>query len=210
MASTIAHWLVGRQLGRTCFDDSRLIRWSIVCSLLPDIDVLWAVPLGLHGGWLGHRGVAHSLPFALAAGVLIGMHLSRPRDGEASTPQRQWLLGGWFTLLILSHEILDGMVMHGQGVMYLWPFDLRMYEMPFTFIPDAPIALRALEGPLWGALMVELPMVAVLTILLGAVRWAVRRCGGVFVALGGRFRVMPGVAVERSPSVVADADGVSV
>lgn len=113
----------------------RLLVLSILCSILPDADVL-SFKLGIpYASQWGHRGFMHSIFFALCIAVLsVFFHRILK-----SSPVKVFL-----TVLFsaLSHSLLDALTDGGLGVALLWPFsDERLF---FTMQPIkvSPLGIR--------------------------------------------------------------------
>jgi len=118
-------------------------------SYLPDADVGMFLWVG-YDHPLGHRGAAHSLCFALAAGLVTGL-FARGLDHP-----RSLRLGAFAVLVVASHGLLDTMTAGGgRGVALLWPFDLTRYWSPWRPIPIAPIGLDYLSRRGLEVLVVE-------------------------------------------------------
>jgi inner membrane protein len=159
----MTHAVVGVGLG-TLFTSRkmRLVFWLTTVSLtmLPDLDV-WAFRLGIpYEAPFGHRGITHSLLFALVAGCAAGLLLRRRLGGS-------WLdLSAFFFVATASHGFLDAFTNGGRGVGFFLPFDTTRYFMPWTPIQVSDIGL-AFFGPRgWATLRSEiiwvwLPTVAV-------------------------------------------------
>jgi inner membrane protein len=141
--------------------------WTLAALLpaVPDLDVFSRAP---YGSPLGHRGLTHSLAFAVALGlVTAGLAARRLRT-------RWLLLAGVFVGIIASHGLLDALTWGGEGIPFFWPLAARIGNwgpIPVSDIafdlPD-PRYSRAIRGEL---LWVWLPMV----VLVAAVT-AYRRC----------------------------------
>ena len=119
---------------------------SILCSVLPDADVI-AFSFGVpYGHVFGHRGFFHSIFFGivLAFIVCLGFFRETPfvsRDGL--------ILFVYFSLLTASHGIIDAFTNGGLGIALLSPFDTSRVFFPVTPIQVSPIGLKAfLSG--WG------------------------------------------------------------
>lgn len=116
---------------------ARVALLSAVCAVLPDADVL---PMRL--GWteypdlLGHRGLSHSLPFALAIGAAVALAFHRG-PGRAA-------LAVWYACVTASHGLLDGLTDGGLGIAYLAPFSDRRYFLPWTPVRVSPLGLSHL------------------------------------------------------------------
>ena len=140
MPTIVTHSFVAALLGRSLTAGRMPARFwflSVLCSVLPDADVL-GFPLGIsYEHVLGHRGLSHSLVFALVLS-LIASFLTLPR-----VPQRwtRFLLFPYFFVVTASHGILDAMTDGGLGVAFFAPFDDTRYFLPFRPIKVSPIGL---------------------------------------------------------------------
>lgn len=124
---------------------------------------------------MGHRGITHSLLFALILGVL-GFLLAKRLN------VRPWVAGLFVFISCVSHGLLDTCTNGGLGVAFLWPFSHERYFLPWHFIRVAPLSLDKLFSS-WGQHMLysELHYVWLPCVLFAATLAAAR--------LGlGRFR----------------------
>ena len=119
---------------------------AIVCSILPDIDVL-GFNFGIrYGDLFGHRGFSHSLLFAFIVGLLIVLSAFR------SIPR---FSGQWFSMVLFfflataSHGFLDALTNGGLGIAFFSPFDTTRYFFPWTPVLVAPIGIGSFIN-LWG------------------------------------------------------------
>lgn len=119
---------------------------AIVCSVLPDIDVL-GFNFGIrYGDLFGHRGISHSLLFALFVGLLVVLSAFR------SIPRfsRQWFsMVLFFFLVTASHGFLDAFTSGGLGIAFFSPFDTTRYFFPWTPVLVSPIGIGSFIN-LWG------------------------------------------------------------
>jgi len=141
MPSIFSHALFSSALGAAYAAGpapARFWTWAAVCSVLPDLDVigLWlGVP---YRSLWGHRGITHSLLFALLAGSAIAWLAFRNEDlvkmkrGRAS-------LAIFFVLAVASHLALDALTDGGSGVAAFAPFDDARYFAPWRPIRVSPI-----------------------------------------------------------------------
>jgi len=115
----------------------KLLAAGVVASVLADIDVL-GFHFGIsYGAVWGHRGLTHSLFFALIIAVL-GAGLSRHL---ASRPKTAF----WFLLATAgSHGILDAFTNGGLGIALLWPFSPERLFAPFRPIEVSPLSLSGI------------------------------------------------------------------
>src|SRR5215510_6716148 len=140
MPTIVTHCFVAALLGRSLAAGRMPARFwllSVLCSIVPDVDVL-GFPLGMsYEDVLGHRGLSHSLVFALVLSLIVSF-LALPR-----VPQR-WtrsLLFSYFFVVTASHGILDAVTDGGLGVAFFAPFDDTRYFFPFRPIKVSPIGL---------------------------------------------------------------------
>lgn len=136
MASLFTHAFVGAAIGRGASPIGRKDRrfWLAVVafSILPDIDSI-GFHLGVpYGALWGHRGLTHSLLFALLVGIWGALWL----DGRFHL---QWKLALVLFLVIASHGVLDAMTNGGLGVAFFSPLDTHRYFLPWRPISVSPI-----------------------------------------------------------------------
>jgi inner membrane protein len=134
-ATAAAQWWRGRL-------PARFWTWTVICAMLPDIDVI-AFAFGIpYGDMFGHRGFTHSLFFAALVGAFVASRLSRPSHPlHASHLSHQAALFVWFTALTASHGILDAMTNGGRGIAFFAPFSDHRYFFPWRPIQVSPIGV---------------------------------------------------------------------
>jgi inner membrane protein len=142
MASAFSHAAVALAVTgtwRTPSVPTRVYGLSVLCSVLPDVDVL-GFAIGIdYGDLWGHRGLTHSLAFALLVGVVVA---SGFRSASPGSPM--WsLLVMHFSLVTASHGLLDAMTNGGLGVAFFAPFDTTRYFFPWRPILVSPIGVEA-------------------------------------------------------------------
>jgi inner membrane protein len=107
---------------------------TALCAILPDADVV-AFDLGLdYGHMLGHRGISHSLPFAVGVGAAVAAALGR---GTWRTARVSLFV--YFFLVTASHGFLDAFTDEGLGVAFFAPFSGERYFFPWRPLEVAPI-----------------------------------------------------------------------
>lgn len=111
---------------------------SLLCPVLPDLDVL-AFSRGIpYGAMLGHRGLSHSLLAAAVIGILAALFFYR-----LGFPRRRiFFLMFYFMVLTSTHTLLDAMTSGGLGVAFLAPFDTTRFFLPVRPIPVSPLGLQ--------------------------------------------------------------------
>src|SRR5580700_8968561 len=140
MASPFSHAVAALSIG-TCFYRPQIPKriWvpGVLCSVLPDLDVI-GFRFGIHyGDFWGHRGFTHSLLFAAllaSATVLIGFRQGEPGLGRLSL----WV---YFFLATASHGVLDAVTDGGLGVAFFSPFSNTRYFLPWRPIRVSPIGV---------------------------------------------------------------------
>ena len=138
MASIISHpaipLAIGYGLGAGIIS-RRLMIAGIVCCIAPDLDVY------LHGlaarfPALEHRGLTHSLVFAVLCGAAAAAF--------ARTLHARPLIAFLFiSIATASHGLIDAFTTGGPGILFFWPFSEERYFMPLQFIQVSPIGISS-------------------------------------------------------------------
>lgn len=111
---------------------------TAACSMLPDADAIGFAFGVRYDSMLGHRGLTHSIAFALLVGFGVGMFAFGKRP---SGPDKLRLVL-YFILVTLSHPLLDALTNGGLGVALLAPFSAERYFFPFRPIEVSPIGMQ--------------------------------------------------------------------
>jgi len=173
MPTVIAHAAVGWTLANTlgAGEDApirrRAAKTAAILAILPDLDV-YAFRFGVpYEAPLGHRGLTHSLMFAVVATVVAWL-ICRSK-GRA--------LPLVLLLAAVSHPLLDMMTDGGLGCALWAPFSNARLFFPWTPIPVSPIGIkRGLVHVLaWEACVFGPPLLGSLWLVR---RVAQRRTGG--------------------------------
>jgi inner membrane protein len=123
-----------------------LIATAAIASSLPDVDVLafrYHIP---YDSPLGHRGLTHSLAFAITLALLLALPY-RSQFARAFT---------FLAISIASHGLLDAMTNGGKGVGFFIPFSTKRYFLPWRPIRVSPIGATNFVGHAWPVLRSEL------------------------------------------------------
>lgn len=146
---------------------TKTIILAAICAMLPDADVV-AFEFGIpYESMLGHRGISHSLFFALLLGFLVTI-LFYPNLKKFS---RNW----WLTVLLFficttSHGLLDAMTNGGLGVAFFAPLDAERYFLPFRPIQVSPIGARNFFSEWgWRVIKSEIIWIGIPSLLLLAI-----------------------------------------
>jgi inner membrane protein len=119
MTTLYTHVAVGLGIARLCATRPKpWTYWGLAALLpvLPDLDVF---SKAAYGSALGHRGLTHSLAFALVVSVCVATATFRHFRAN------WWLLAGTFFSIIASHGLLDAMTRGGADIPFFWPLDAR-------------------------------------------------------------------------------------
>jgi len=109
---------------------------ACAASVLPDIDSLGFAAGIPYGHPLGHRGLTHSLSFALLAALAATAFARRLGAPPAMA----------FAVVFVSaasHGLLDAITTGGLGVAFFSPFSNRRYFFPWRPILVSPIGIVA-------------------------------------------------------------------
>ena len=130
MASPWAHAFAGAAVGALYQgpERRRVITLAAICAVAPDLDLIgW--PLGVpFNAPLGHRGLTHSIPFAIllgvgAAGVFLRGFPSRERIRAAVA----------LVLATVTHGVLDALTTYSPTGPAFWaPFSNARYRFLWT------------------------------------------------------------------------------
>ncbi|MBD64202.1 MAG: hypothetical protein CME62_03290 [Halobacteriovoraceae bacterium] len=138
MATIFSHAIVAGlipKFSKLC--SKRLVIICILCSILPDLDVL-AFKLGIaYSHPLGHRGFTHSIIFALISCAWLRFLFFK----DYSAPQKRMIFILLF-LSMMSHGVLDAFTNGGLGVGFFIPFDNTRYFFPTRPIQVSPIGMN--------------------------------------------------------------------
>jgi inner membrane protein len=199
LSTVFTHALVAGSLGqagRAAWQkDWRFWYLAILCSILPDIDVL-GFPLGVRYGDLwGHRGVTHSLLFAAIVGAIMAVRLE-------SAARDRWKLALLLFVITASHGVLDAMTDGGLGVAFFSPFNPKRYFLPWTPLHVSPIGAGGFFSARgWYVLQSEIIWIWGPAVMVGAIINAIRR---------RRTKNLPPTAPMNAEGLTAGAKGHSL
>lgn len=180
MATDYTHAFVGVAIGRLYAD--RRMPWTYwgLATLLPTIPDLDVISTAAYGSAMGHRGITHSLVFALLlSGVAASLTFRRFRV-------KWWSLTALFFAMVASHGLLDACTRGGGNIPFFWPLGadygnwgpLSVSDIAFD-LPD-PRRSRAISGEL---IWVWLPTAILLGLAWIYRRW--QRHRGISASVGG-------------------------
>lgn len=142
MPTPITHTAVGCAIAAWVQPDAPTRRVCLIaaaCAALPDVDVISP---------FAHRGITHSLAFALAAALVVTALFFRGNEWSERRARVAAMLG----LALLSHACLDALSTYSYGVEFFAPFSLQRYRFAWTPLGDP-------SGDLVGQLVQEATVV---------------------------------------------------
>lgn len=138
MASAFGHAAVAFTTSRffpKFLMQKRVIFLGIASSIMPDIDVL-AFKYGIpYEDMWGHRGITHSIFFAVLWSIFLVYMFHK--ESKSSTQKNLFV---FYFLATASHAILDAFTTGGAGVAFFAPFDNERYFAPWRVIRVSPIS----------------------------------------------------------------------
>jgi inner membrane protein len=142
---------------------------GVVCSMLPDADVIgFRFGIG-YGDLFGHRGLTHSLLFAALLSIAATFALF------ARAPPRQRLQIALFLFVATaSHGVLDAFTNGGLGIAFFAPFDDERFFFPMRPIAVSPIGAAFFSARGLDVLRSELLWVCLPALALMAIGLAMR------------------------------------
>ena len=139
MCSVLTHPIVPVALAAFLPHDTvspTLVLVGAACAVIPDLDVIGRkFGVGAHP-LLGHRGVTHSIAFAVVLAAMLTYTLFH----NSSTPR--WVIFLFLCVSTLSHPLLDMLTNGGSGVALFAPFSSVRYFFAWRPIEVSPISMR--------------------------------------------------------------------
>ena len=168
MASIFGHALVGWSISSENKKKNigLLIFLAIVSAIIPDADVIsfsYNIP---YESMFGHRGITHSIFFAIIWSLLISMFFKSHKIVVFSI----------IFLATVSHSLLDAMTTGGLGVAFFAPFSDERYFFPFRPIQVSPLGVANFFSK-WGLMVIksELIWIGIPVLLFKVIMRIVRR-----------------------------------
>ena len=174
MASVFTHAFFALALGKVCAASAEMPArfWvlSALCAVVPDADVVAFLFGVAYGDVLGHRGLSHSLLFALLLACAVVAAFFRGKGF------RKGALVVYFFLVTASHGALDALTDGGLGVAFFAPFDATRYFFPWRPLVVSPIGVGSFFSE-WGlaVILCEFVWVWLPSLLVVGVVRALRR-----------------------------------
>ncbi len=125
LGAAIGEAVLGKRIGR------HAMLWGAIADTIPDLDVFAAPCFSNAQQLMVHRGITHSILFAVVMSPLLGWLLSRwYKKIEVSWRSWSWL----FFLGLFSHIIIDSLTAYGTG--WFEPFNSYRVAFNTIFVAD--------------------------------------------------------------------------
>lgn len=171
MPTIFSHAIFASAIGAAFRPERNAKFWVLtaVCSMLPDADVIsFAFGVG-YGSMLGHRGITHSILFALFLGTIVSLLFL------SGTQMPRWNLALYFAVVTFSHPLLDMLTNGGLGVALFAPFSGERFFFPWRPIRVSPIGIGFFSERGLAVLMSEFVWIWIPSMLIAGVSWIVWR-----------------------------------
>jgi len=135
VASPWTHAIAGAAVGALCpypVHRRRVITLAAICAAVPDLDLIgW--PLGVSPSALaGHRGLTHSIPFAILLGIAATALV------PSLTSRERIVAAGVLVLATVTHGVLDALTTYAPTGPAFWaPFSNTRYRFEWQPLTGA-------------------------------------------------------------------------
>ncbi len=171
MATIFSHAVVGCTIVSTFSDKMRTKTIYVLAAgtaVLPDIDYFGFINRIPYDSLWGHRGLTHSVVFALLTGMTVSFLfklITRSQSGHFPL----------FFVTTLSHGLIDACTNGGLGVAFYSPYNRMRYFFPWRPIQVSPMGLGIFSERGLVVLMSELFWILIPCFLLMSVLGFFRR-----------------------------------
>ena len=131
---SLTHIAIGACIGEAFFEKGfgkKAMLWGIAAQSIPDIDFLAGLFLNTSENLLAHRGITHSILFAIfivPVFALVANRVHRPQNIACS----KWIL--FFAAQVFSHLFLDSFNNYGIG--WFEPFISTRFSFNSVYVAD--------------------------------------------------------------------------
>jgi inner membrane protein len=137
MPTIFTHAVAAFSFGKTFYKQPafKLLAAGMVCSMLPDADVI-AFRFGIpYESMFGHRGFTHSFFFAFVLSAVVSTVFFRNNSSNSNF----WIAWSFLFMATSSHPLLDAFTNGGLGVAFFAPFSNHRYFFPWRPLQVSPI-----------------------------------------------------------------------
>ena len=146
----------------------RLLSLAVICSVIPDADVIGFAYGIRYEDFLGHRGFFHSIVFSLILGTFLSLIFLRLFNPFS----KQWFKYVLFLFVVgASHGILDTFTNGGLGIALFSPFDNTRYFSPWTPIVVSPIGVKSFLSIRGAKVMISEIIFIWLPLIIALITW---------------------------------------
>ncbi|WP_157740741.1 metal-dependent hydrolase [Mucilaginibacter xinganensis] len=125
LGACVGEIILGKKMGK------KALLWGAFAQSLPDIDTFFSPFYPVIQGFLIHRGITHSLLFAILAGVLLSL-LAYKIHRRSNIPLQVFLF--FFCFQLTLHDLLDTCNSYGTGL--LEPFSHHRFSVNLLYVAD--------------------------------------------------------------------------
>jgi inner membrane protein len=138
LGACVGELVLGKKLGK------KALFWGALSQCLPDIDTFAAVLYPADQAFLIHRGVTHSVLFAIVVGLGLAFAVKRiHRNGHVAFS----LLAFFFCFQLLLHDLIDTCNSYGTGL--LEPFGHQRFSINLLYVVDPFFTISLLVAALF-------------------------------------------------------------
>lgn len=138
MPTIFSHAVFATAIGKAALSKpQKTVFWLLaaLCAMIPDADVITRSFGVERDSLFSHRGITHSIFFALLFGALIALLAQTYLKTNFSFVK----LFAFFSLATFTHPFLDMLTDGGSGVALLAPFSSERFFLPWRPIEVSPI-----------------------------------------------------------------------
>lgn len=125
LGACVGELVLGKKLGK------KALFWGALSQALPDVDTIAAVLFPADQAFLIHRGITHSVLFAIVIGLILAFTVKKLHQ---KTHISFSLLAFFFCFQLLLHDLLDVCNSYGTGL--LEPFSHQRFSINLLYVAD--------------------------------------------------------------------------
>jgi inner membrane protein len=172
MPTIFSHAIFASSIGsayREAYQQTRFWILTAICAMLPDADAI-AFAFGVrYESMFGHRGITHSIVFAIIVGIIVSSVFYR----HSEIPKLK--LASYFALVTATHPFLDMFTNGGLGVALFAPFSAERFFSPWRPIEVSPIGLDFFSDGGFSVISSEIIWIWLPSAVIFLAAWLVRR-----------------------------------
>lgn len=131
---SLTHIAFGACIGEAFFEKGfgkKAMLWGALAQSIPDIDFVAGFWMDTPGSLIAHRGITHSVLFALALAPLLAALAERIHRPHNISGRKWWL---FFLVELCVHLFLD--VFNNYGIGWLEPFSHHRFSFNAIYVAD--------------------------------------------------------------------------